>query len=221
VGSVSGQPHVRNLDRWTSLIRSESGAGITTATRRNTLGSSRSPRCHLDFGRHRLDQGRFEEPFSDARRIASAASVGDIGEHGSHERPAAADRDGRLDDDDDDPKPAGLQLVRRILREGPDGNPGTFAYSDIGTHLLSAGLAQATGMTTLAYARRELFDPLGIDSQPPFEGPIADVDKPEVVSANSFRWLHDPEGVHAGPFGLALTARDMVRIGELWLNGGV
>jgi CubicO group peptidase (beta-lactamase class C family) len=82
-------------------------------------------------------------------------------------------------------------------------------------------LAQATGMTTLAYARRELFDPLGIDSQAPFEGPIADVDKPDVVSTNSFRWLRDPDGVHAGPFGLALSTLDMVKIGGLWLNGGV
>jgi hypothetical protein len=29
-----------------------------------------------------------------------------------------------------------------------------------------------------------------------------DVDKPDVVSTNSFRWLRDPDGVHAGPFGL-------------------
>jgi len=38
---------------------------------------------------------------------------------------------------------------------------------------------------------------------------------------NSFRWLRVPDGVHAGPFGLALTARDMIKIGELWLNRGV
>jgi CubicO group peptidase (beta-lactamase class C family) len=77
---------------------------------------------------------------------------------------------------DYDPEPAKPQLVRRILKAGPDGDPGTFVYSDIGPHLLSAVLGQATGMSTLAYARRELFDPLGIDSRPAFEGPIADVD---------------------------------------------
>jgi hypothetical protein len=44
---------------------------------------------------------------------------------------------------------------------------------------------------------------------------------PEVLSTNSFRWPRHPDGVHAGPFGLALTARDMVKIGGLWLNGGV
>ena len=39
--------------------------------------------------------------------------------------------------------------------------------------IASAALVQATGMSTLAYARRELFDPLGISSQPAYEGPIA------------------------------------------------
>jgi len=122
---------------------------------------------------------------------------------------------------DYDPDPIKPQLVKRVLRAGPDGDPGTFAYSDIGPHLVSAVLAQATGMSTLAYARRELFGPLGIDSRPAFEGPIADVDKPYVVNKNSFRWLRDPDGVHAGPCCMALTGRDMIKIGELWLNGGV
>ena len=67
---------------------------------------------------------------------------------------------------DYDPKPAKPQLVRRVLTAGPDGDPGTFAYSDIGPHLLSAVLAQATGTSTLAYARRELLDPLGITASP-------------------------------------------------------
>jgi CubicO group peptidase (beta-lactamase class C family) len=113
------------------------------------------------------------------------------------------------------------KLVRRLVMAGPEVDPGGFVYSNVGAHLLSAVLAQVTGMSTLAYARRELFDPLGINSQPAFEGPMAQRDNPDVVSTNSFRWLRDPDGVHAGPYGLALTARDMLKIGELWLNGGV
>ncbi len=42
-----------------------------------------------------------------------------------------------------DPGPARPQLVRRVLTSGPDGDPGTFAYSDIGPHLLSGVLATA------------------------------------------------------------------------------
>ena len=113
------------------------------------------------------------------------------------------------------------KLVRRVLIAGPEVDPGRFVYSNVGPHLLSAVLAEATGMSTLAYARRELFDPLGINSEPAFEGPIAQRDNPDVVSTKSFRWLRDPDGLHAGSYGLALRGRDMVKIGELWLNGGV
>ena len=120
-----------------------------------------------------------------------------------------------------DAETARPRLVRRVLTAGPEVDPGTFVYSNVGPHLLSAVLAQATGMSTLAYARRELFEPLGINSQPAFEGPIAQRDHPDVVSTNSFRWLRDADGVHGGSYGVALTARDMVKIGELWRNGGV
>ena len=120
-----------------------------------------------------------------------------------------------------DAETAKPKLVRRLLMAGPEGDPGTFVYSNVGPHLLSAVLAQASGTSTLAYAQRVLFDPLGIKSQPAFEGPMARRDNPGVVSTNSFRWLRDPDGLQAGPYGLALTARDMVKIGELWLNGGV
>ena len=36
-----------------------------------------------------------------------------------------------------DPEPAKPQLVRRVLKAGPDGDPGTFAYAGIGPHLRS------------------------------------------------------------------------------------
>jgi CubicO group peptidase (beta-lactamase class C family) len=119
-----------------------------------------------------------------------------------------------------DPEPTRPKLVERILRQGPDGPTGTFTYANIPVQLLSAVLVKATGQSTLDYARRELFDPLGIKSRPAYEGQAADVDKPAVINTNRFRWLRDPDGIHAAPFGLALTALDMVKIGELWLNQG-
>ena len=41
-----------------------------------------------------------------------------------------------------------------------------FSYSNDGSHLLSAILAQATGRSVLDYAREVLFTPLGIDADP-------------------------------------------------------
>lgn len=119
-----------------------------------------------------------------------------------------------------DPEPTRPKLVERILRQGPDGPVGTFTYANTPVQLLSAVLVEATGESVLDYARRELFDPLDILSRPAYEGQAADADKPTVINTNRFRWLRDPDGIHAGPFGLALTASDMVKIGELWLDHG-
>jgi CubicO group peptidase (beta-lactamase class C family) len=58
-------------------------------------------------------------------------------------------------------------------------DPGSrFEYCSGGMHLLSGIVSQAAGMSTLEYARRRLFEPLGIDS---------------VI------WPADPQGTSPGP----------------------
>jgi CubicO group peptidase (beta-lactamase class C family) len=74
-----------------------------------------------------------------------------------------------------------------------------FNYNSGNTHLLSAILAQKTGGSTLAYAQKRLFGPLG----------ITDV-----------RWKKDPQGLEVGGWGLYLHPRDMARIGYLYLRRG-
>jgi CubicO group peptidase (beta-lactamase class C family) len=76
---------------------------------------------------------------------------------------------------------------------------GRMIYSTGSTHLLSAILTKATGMSTLAFARRTLGDPLGVV----FGG-----------------WTRDPQGIYLGGNEMAMRPRDMVRIGELFLNDG-
>jgi CubicO group peptidase (beta-lactamase class C family) len=79
--------------------------------------------------------------------------------------------------------------------------PGTtFRACGPATHLLSAALEVATGVPTADYARQFLFEPLGIS----------------VV-----RWGADPGGTTAGFGELYLLPRDLARIGQLWLAGGV
>jgi hypothetical protein len=86
-------------------------------------------------------------------------------------------------------------LARRVVRE-----PGTaFDYNSGNAHLLSMALARRTGMSTDAYARKVLFEPLGI---------------------RDIRWLKDPQGVAIGGFGLYMHTRDMARIGQLYLQHG-
>lgn len=79
--------------------------------------------------------------------------------------------------------------------------PGTrFVYCSPAIHLLSPILQQATGMTALEFARRYLFEPLGI---------------------RDALWLTDPQGYNRGSEGVYLHPHDLAKIGYLWLNKGV
>lgn len=74
-----------------------------------------------------------------------------------------------------------------------------FQYATINTHLFSAWLTKAAGMSTSAFADKHLFTPLGIEN---------------------FFWVKDPQGINWGGTQLYLTPRDMARFGMLYLNKG-
>jgi CubicO group peptidase (beta-lactamase class C family) len=114
--------------------------------------------------------------------------------------------------------------VRQILGRRLIAPPGTrFAYSSAGSHLLSAIVATTTGRSTLAYARAKLFTPLGIDTTGAFEPVLrADLDPLalEQYKRTSVAWPADPQGYHYGGAFLRLPARDLAKLGYLYLNGG-
>ena len=90
--------------------------------------------------------------------------------------------------------------VRHVLTRPLVAEPGTrMIYSTGNTHLLSAIIAQASGMNTHRFARRHLGEPLGI-SVP--------------------RWTTDPQGVYFGGNEMSMLPRDMLAVGELYLNCG-
>lgn len=118
--------------------------------------------------------------------------------------------------------------VRSILTDPanrPDG--GDFLYSNGSSHLLSAILVEATGRPVLDYAREKLFDPLGISTRPvteltvepgpagDFAGSIATYD-----AVTGFIWPVDPTGLAIAFRDLKITTRDMLTIGQLYLDGG-
>jgi CubicO group peptidase (beta-lactamase class C family) len=74
-----------------------------------------------------------------------------------------------------------------------------FRYDGIGSDLLAVVLSEAIKQDAGAFAKRKLFDPLGI--------------------AN-YTWYADSEGYLHGESGLHLTARDMAKIGILYLRHG-
>ena len=99
-------------------------------------------------------------------------------------------------------------------------DPGVaFEYSNSSAHLVAAVLRNAVDRPILDYARAKLFDPLGIDSRPAWQGwdtrsPTSGFNTP------GFAWATDRDGINVGGLGLKLTSADMVKIGELYVNGG-
>lgn len=90
--------------------------------------------------------------------------------------------------------------VQAALDRKMTSQPGTsFCYDSPGMHLLSAILQQATGMSELDFARKYLFEPLGIQ---------------EVA------WETDPQGYYHGWGDLHLKPQDAAKLGLLWLQRG-
>lgn len=109
--------------------------------------------------------------------------------------------------------------VRDILAN-PKSPPGQgFEYSNATSHLLAAIVAHATGTTPLEYARERLFGPLGIDTTPAWTEEIrrGNVDAYEKAE---FAWPTDPQGINIGFGAIKLRPRDMVKLGQLFLDGG-
>ncbi len=105
---------------------------------------------------------------------------------------------------------------------GGDKQIGVFHYSAIGgTHILSGILSRATGQSALAFAQESLFSPLGI--RVPKDIVIRSEEEHGRIMSdpNTRGWVTDPQGNNFASWGLFLTPREMAKIGQLYLNGGV
>jgi CubicO group peptidase (beta-lactamase class C family) len=90
--------------------------------------------------------------------------------------------------------------VHHVLTRRMVGEPGDrMIYSTGSSHLLSAVLTRATGMSTLDFARLHLGQPLAI----------------RIPS-----WMRDPQGIYFGGNEMHMRPRAMLEIGELYLRGG-
>jgi CubicO group peptidase (beta-lactamase class C family) len=113
--------------------------------------------------------------------------------------------------------------VASILKLPLEATPGTrFIYSDPGAQLVSAIVTEATGMTTLDYARAKLFGPLGINSTPAYTGVALWQQFPhdETLEAADFAWAVTEDGITNGCCTLKLKPADMQKIGRLYLDHG-
>lgn len=79
-------------------------------------------------------------------------------------------------------------------------------------------VVSAVDRSLLDYAREKLFDPLGIDSRPAWEGVNRNLK--DGFDDAGFAWQTDSRGTHLGAYGLKLTPPDLVKLGELYLDEG-
>ena len=112
--------------------------------------------------------------------------------------------------------------VASIVEHGTDHPPGEgFVYSSVTSHLLAAAVDEATPGSLLDYARKHLFDPLDIDTRPAAQPPLVDDSRVrQQYERAGFAWPTDPQGHNVGYAFLKLTARDMVKLGQLYLDRG-
>ena len=90
--------------------------------------------------------------------------------------------------------------VNYILSLGIEKNPGQhYNYSNGGSHILAAILTEITKEPVAKYAERHLFSHIGI---------------------KRYKWEKDPQGINHGYSNLQLSARDMAKLGILYLNKG-
>ncbi len=90
--------------------------------------------------------------------------------------------------------------VQAVLDQTMVADPGTHhQYSTGDTHLLSAVLTAATGMSTRDYAIRKLLAPMNV---------------------TLYGWDQDPQGIYQGGNNLSLIPLDFAKIGQLYLEGG-
>lgn len=86
-------------------------------------------------------------------------------------------------------------LRRRLLFQPGHG----FKYSSPAAHLLGGVLRKATGRSVLDFAKTELFDPLGM---------------------GHVEWYADSKGLQSGGLSGLWRARDLLKLGELYLRHG-
>ena len=92
------------------------------------------------------------------------------------------------------------RAVQHALARPMFATPGAvMEYSTGNSHLLSAVLTKATGMSTRQFANEALFKPIG-----------------SVLP----EWPRDPQGIYFGGNDMLMTPRQMVAFGELYLNRG-
>ncbi|MDM5463040.1 serine hydrolase domain-containing protein [Bacillus cereus] len=106
-----------------------------------------------------------------------------------------------------------------LNRIGHGGEVGHFKYSSAGAHLLSAIISCVTGKSSREFANEYLFQSIDMREIPNYNMKAFGFD--DLFGKDVKGWVHDPNGISTGGWGLTLTVRDMAKFGQLYLNEGI
>lgn len=108
------------------------------------------------------------------------------------------------------------------LLGGRAGLTGQFKYSTLGIHILTGILAKTSGLSTVDFANRYLFAPLGIAPRTNYLAATKEKHMDFTVSKmpRGNLWLVDSQGVGTAGYGLCLSAGEMAKIGQMCLKAG-
>ena len=105
---------------------------------------------------------------------------------------------------------------------GGKGEIGQFRYTPlIGPDILSGILTNVTGQSALGFAYENLFSPLGIAVTQNVVFHSKEEQLSIMKNHHESGWVAGPQGINTAGWGLFITPADMVKIGQLYLNGGI
>lgn len=111
-------------------------------------------------------------------------------------------------------------VVSSLNLLGGKGKIGDFNYTTVGLQVLSGILSNATNQSVSEFANENLFLPLKIKAVKNIEVKTKEDYFYFLKEYKNSGWVADPGGANTPGWGLALTAEDMAKIGQLLLAHG-
>ena len=106
---------------------------------------------------------------------------------------------------------------------GRKGITNEFNYQTVCLHILTGILNKASKMTTVDFANKYLFEPIGVKKHSNYLAKTSAEHKKFIMNREPKEnlWFCDPQGIGTAGYGLCFSAEDMAKIGQLCLNKGV
>jgi CubicO group peptidase (beta-lactamase class C family) len=105
---------------------------------------------------------------------------------------------------------------------GRNGITNVFNYQTVCLHILTGLLSKVSDMTSVDFANKYLFEPIGVQRHINYRAKTAEEHKDFTMNKKPKEnvWFCDPQGVGTAGYGLCFSAEDMAKIGLLCLNKG-